>query len=311
MNRPARWLASIAAAAVLHTAVFADDKKDEPKKAEDPKPALDPKDVRVGPPPELAELRKAVEEAARKGENVEEIRKRLEALETVLAGKAWTKPKPAEDPPMAIRPPAGEFPRPGVDVAERVEKAQRLILKAGQLRATDPAEAERLMKQARELLGANPNIFLPRIDVMPLPVPNRSRLGVRVEAVPDAVIERFNLPEDNGILAAEIVPDSPAEKAGLKAGDVITEFAGKKVGVDATAFVKVVTAMKPGDKVDIVYYRKGKKQEAKGVVLADVDNRRGGLEPAIPNLQVFPVPAPVPAPLPPSIPAPPPLPPKK
>ena len=39
------------------------------------------------------------------------------------------------------------------------------------------------------------------------------------------MIERFNLPEGNGILAAEIVPDSPADKAGLKAGDVIVEFA--------------------------------------------------------------------------------------
>ena len=94
-----------AAAAALAFAVSssglsrADDEKapgEKPAKVEEKKPAFDPKEVRVGAPPELAELRKAVEEAAKKGENVEEIRKQLEALEKVLAGKPWVKPKPAE-----------------------------------------------------------------------------------------------------------------------------------------------------------------------------------------------------------------------
>lgn len=85
------------------------------------------------------------------------------------------------------------------------------------------------------------------------------------------MFERLKLPDDNGILAAEIVPDSPAEKAGLQVGDVLLEFAGKPVGADAAAFVRRVQAMRPGDKVDIVYVRRGKKEEAKGVVLADVN----------------------------------------
>ena len=305
MNQLKRWLAAIVAAAAMHTAIHADDKKDEPKKAEEPKPAIDPKDVRVGPPPELAELRKAVEDAARKGENVEEIRKHLEALEKAVAGKAWTKPKPVDDPPPVTRPNPGEFPRPEPRrrpdaLPENLIKAQELMLKAALLRAEDPAEAERLMKQARELLGANPGALLipPRIDILPVPLPGRgSRLGVRVEAVPETMIERFSLPEDNGILAAEIVPDSPAEKAGLKAGDVIVEFAGKKVGVDPTAFVRTVTSLKPGEKVDIVFYRKGKKQDVKGVQLADLDNGRGLLDPRLDIPRAVPVPLPVPVPI--------------
>ena len=176
MMRHSRWLASFAAIAALNSAVRADDKKDEPRKPEETKPA-DPKDVRVGPPPELAELRKAVEDAARKGENVEEIRKHLEALEKALAGKAWVKPKPVEEPPAPPRfNPRDGLPRPealhGLDprMPENLLKAQELMLKAALLRADDPAGAERLMKQARELLGANPGGLLipPRIDIRPL-----------------------------------------------------------------------------------------------------------------------------------------------
>src|SRR5258707_1031507 len=99
---------------------WADDKKTDEKKVDekkaDPKPSIDPKDVRVGPPPELADLRKAVEEAARKGENVDEIRKQLDALEKALAGKAWVKPKPVEEPPAPAFPqpafPQPVFPQP-------------------------------------------------------------------------------------------------------------------------------------------------------------------------------------------------------
>jgi len=298
MMRYSRWLASLAAAAALHTAAFADDKKVEPKKADEAKPAVDPKEVRVGPPPELAELRKAVEDAARKGENVDEIRKHLESLEKALAGKAWVRPKPMEEPldPRADpRRPREDVPRPlalpGIDprIPDNVLRAQELMLKAALLRVEDPAEAERLIKQARELMGARGGLVLPpRVDFI---VPGRnSRLGVRVEEVPETMIERFDLPKDNGILAAEIVPDSAAEKAGLKAGDVIVEFAGKPVGTDPTRFVRVVQGMRPGEKVDVVYYRKGKKAEAKGIQLADMDQRRE----VEPLPRVLPVPMPIP-----------------
>jgi formylglycine-generating enzyme required for sulfatase activity len=57
-----------------------------PTKA-DPKPAIEQQKAPIGPPPELAQLRNAVEAAARKGENVDEIRKHLESLELALAAK--------------------------------------------------------------------------------------------------------------------------------------------------------------------------------------------------------------------------------
>src|SRR5262245_37358360 len=109
-----RWAAGgFAAVVLLAGAGFARLAGDDKPAAKDDKPAIDPKDVRVGPPPELAELRKAVEDAAKKGENVDEIRKQLDALEKVLAGKAWVKPKPVEEPPAPQTPPAAPLALPG------------------------------------------------------------------------------------------------------------------------------------------------------------------------------------------------------
>lgn len=298
-----RFVAAAVALSVVAASVRAQDRTDPPKpaaKADDKKPEVDPKDVRVGPPPELAELRKAVEDAARKGENVEEIRKHLEALEKALAGKAWVKPKPVEDQPArppvvgdpGRLPPPIAFPNPRRNDAdaEIMRKAQELLLKAALLRPDDPAGAEKLMKEARDLMNkAGGGLMLPPaiLDVRPFAAPARgSRLGIRVEDLTAAAAERMNVPGRRGVLAAEIVPGSPAEKAGLKANDVILEFEGKAV-TDPTEFVRTVQIRKPGEKVDLVYARDGKKVEAKGIVLAEVDNRRGGvlevpaLDPAI------------------------------
>jgi hypothetical protein len=313
------------AIAVYHSGFTrADDKKEarktDEKKAEPPKPAFDPKDVRVGPPPELADLRKAVEEAARKGENVDEIRKQLDSLEKALAGKAWVKPKPAVAPPappafqpgfpQPVFPQAAFPPFPGFDprMQEAMKKAQELMLKAALLRGDDPAKAEELLKEARELMGALPGGLMlpPAFGIRPVqPRGTGSRLGVRVEKVPAALAEK--IPAGEGILVAEVLPGTPAEKAGLKANDVILEFAGKPVSDDPTEFVRTVFSMKAGEKVDIVYMRKGKKGEAKAVPLADVaKGRRGGADllpfPGFGPVAPFPVPQIIEAPEAPALP---------
>lgn len=281
-------------------------KKNEPKKAEQPKPAFDPKDVQVGPPPELAALRAAVEEAGKKGENVDEIRNKLDALEKALAGKPWVKPRVADNPPFPANPPAlppfrggiQPLPFPGIPPGqpnlEDIQKAQKLMLEATRLQAEDPKKAAELMKEARELMMKG--LQRPGLGGLVLPaLPNvgggNVRLGVRVESVPPAVAEEQKLPDGRGVRVAEVVPGTPAEKAGLKAGDIITEFAGKPVGDDPTAFVRSVQSMKVGAKVDLVYVRDGKKGEAKDVALGD---GLSGVLPVLPNLGPLPGPNVVP-----------------
>lgn len=58
----------------------------------------------------------------------------------------------------------------------------------------------------------------------------RGWLGVYPQAVSEALRRSFNLPDRRGALVAEVYADSPAAAAGLRAGDVIVEFANHKLG---------------------------------------------------------------------------------
>jgi serine protease Do len=58
---------------------------------------------------------------------------------------------------------------------------------------------------------------------------HRARLGVMVQPLGDDLAKQFGLKAREGVLVAEVTPDSPAAKAGMKPGDAIVEFAGKAV----------------------------------------------------------------------------------
>ena len=66
----------------------------------------------------------------------------------------------------------------------------------------------------------------------------------------------YNLPE--GIYVVEVVPFSPAEKAGIKQGDTIVKFAGERVKT-LEELNKIKNKMKSGDKVETEVIRDGKK----------------------------------------------------
>lgn len=278
-------------------------RQNAPKKADDPAPKFDPKDVTVGPPPELAALRAAVEAAARKGENVDEVRAKLDALEKALAGRAWVRPKAAPEPadvpgpaapPVVVRPGVRPLPPPAADFnlgrlpgriqpgaapdLEAVLRGQALLLEAAQLLAEDPAgnreRAEALRRQAQELMlralnGRNGGGMVLPPGLFDLPGRGgNGRLGVRLDRVPEAAAEQLKLPAGRGVLAAEVVPDTPADKAGVKANDVIIEFAGQPVTDDPAAFVTQVQRARGGVKLDMTVVRGGQQEVIRGVVLA-------------------------------------------
>jgi serine protease Do len=58
---------------------------------------------------------------------------------------------------------------------------------------------------------------------------HRARLGVVIQPLSDELAKQFGLKAREGVLVAEVMPESPGAKAGLKPGDVIVEFAGKAV----------------------------------------------------------------------------------
>jgi serine protease Do len=60
-------------------------------------------------------------------------------------------------------------------------------------------------------------------------MPGRSRLGISAEDLQGDFGSYFGAPDGEGVLVREVFPDSPAAKAGLKAGDVITSVGGERI----------------------------------------------------------------------------------
>lgn len=86
------------------------------------------------------------------------------------------------------------------------------------------------------------------------PPPGRGR-RVSFGSIPD-----FNH-TGQGVLLSGVIPGSPAEKAGLKEGDLLVEFAGVTID-DLRAFSDVLKGLSPGDKADVVYVRYGERHTA-------------------------------------------------
>jgi serine protease Do len=58
---------------------------------------------------------------------------------------------------------------------------------------------------------------------------NHARLGVSVQDLNQALADSFGLPKPDGAVVAQVIPRSPAARAGLKAGDVVTQVDGKPI----------------------------------------------------------------------------------
>jgi len=87
-------------------------------------------------------------------------------------------------------------------------------------------------------------------------------LGINIQILNDILAEQLNVPVDRGILVNEVYPNSPAAEAGLKRGDVIIRFDGKRV-TDETRIRSLLAEKKPGDRVRLTVVRGRKRQEIK------------------------------------------------
>jgi len=84
----------------------------------------------------------------------------------------------------------------------------------------------------------------------------RGLLGVNIQDIDENTAKALGLDEAKGALVAQVNGDGPAEKAGVKTGDVISEVNGKAVK-DSRDLTRTIGAMAPGDKVEITLLRKG------------------------------------------------------
>jgi len=88
----------------------------------------------------------------------------------------------------------------------------------------------------------------------------RGRVGVGIQEVSQSLAQSFGLPRPQGALIASVESGGPAEKAGLKTGDVILAMDGKPVE-RSNELPPRVANIKPGNKTTFEVWRDGKKQQ--------------------------------------------------
>ena len=96
----------------------------------------------------------------------------------------------------------------------------------------------------------------------------RGRIGVQIGPVTKDVAESIGLGKPEGALVSAVEPDSPAAKAGVEPGDVITKFEGKAIE-KVSDLPRLVGNTKPGTKSTITVLRRGKLKDL-SLVIAEV-----------------------------------------
>ena len=100
----------------------------------------------------------------------------------------------------------------------------------------------------------------------------RGWLGVRIQEVTKEIADLENLKKPKGALVASVLENSPAAKAGIKAGDIILEFDGKSVDTMRT-LPKLVAQTKVGKRVILKIWR-NQKLISKRVLLGRLESSR-------------------------------------
>ena len=90
----------------------------------------------------------------------------------------------------------------------------------------------------------------------------RGYLGVVIQPLERELAEYWKIPEVQGVVVNGIVEGSPAEKAGMKVGDIVTRFSGEPIAAekdkDIGDFQRRVARMPVGETVEVEVFREGK-----------------------------------------------------
>ena len=85
---------------------------------------------------------------------------------------------------------------------------------------------------------------------------SRGFLGVIPDDVTPELAQQFNVPDNTGAIVDDVLPDTPALKAGLKSGDVILSVNGKPID-SANTLTLTISDLEPGAKVTLKLLREG------------------------------------------------------
>ena len=105
---------------------------------------------------------------------------------------------------------------------------------------------------------------------------SRGWLGVLIQEVNKDLAESFGLDKPHGALVAQVVEDSPAEKAGLQTGDIIIEFEGEEIN-RSSELPQLVGRTKIGETVKLKVVR-DKKTKVMKLKIGELENEQAGSE---------------------------------
>lgn len=87
----------------------------------------------------------------------------------------------------------------------------------------------------------------------------RGRLGVHIQSLTQDLAKSFGLERADGALVSAVENDSPAQRGGVEAGDVILSYNGKSI-MDSTDLPVLVAKSKPGTQAEVKIWRAGKER---------------------------------------------------
>ena len=87
----------------------------------------------------------------------------------------------------------------------------------------------------------------------------RGWLGVMIQKVNQDLADQFHMERPIGALVGEVAPDGPADKAGIKSGDIIVEYGDREIS-QMNMLPALVAQTAVGKKVAVTFFRDGKKQ---------------------------------------------------
>lgn len=94
---------------------------------------------------------------------------------------------------------------------------------------------------------------------------SRGSLGVTIQPLTPEIIQRLGLQNAQGALISSVVAGSPADRAGLQSGDVITAFNGTAVA-DPNSLRNAVASTPPGTDVTLTIRRNGREQQVRATL---------------------------------------------
>ena len=97
----------------------------------------------------------------------------------------------------------------------------------------------------------------------------RGRIGVQIGPVAKDVAESLGLGKLQGALVSGVETGSPADKAGIEAGDVITKFDGKTID-KVSDLPRMVGSVKPGSKSTVTVFRRGSARDL-SITVAEIE----------------------------------------